>query len=210
MSSATVDDTVDGAAEPRLAVDATPRTTPLGTTQSAARNRWRRNPPSTVEGELRVLPIPCSLPPAIDLEEFLRRRPPPGQGYLEIDFSPARPVDPQVPESASDWNLPDPTQWAGMIARVVLETMDGRPAPAGLRGWISPPLLARVQRRRALAVASRRRPRVVRVRAARAMYPRERVAEVSLVLEHDDQPRALALRLEGDGHRWVMTAFDLG
>lgn len=115
-----------------------------------------------------------------------------------------------VAERAREWDLPDPEEWAVTITRVVLEAIDGMRSPSALRAWLSLEVLERVQRRRAIAASRGQRPRPIQVRLAKAMYPSERVAEVSLVVHHDRRVRALALRLEGRDVRWVVTALELG
>ena len=110
--------------------------------------------------------------------------------------------------------LPDVHGFATQLSQALVEVMSGtRPAPQVTR-WLSPQVYA-VLAHRAL-VATRRaeqlraRSKGPVVRRVRVQEVADGVAEVTVVVVHPDRVRALALRLTGVDHRWVVTDLVVG
>lgn len=115
------------------------------------------------------------------------------------------------PTSTAD--LPDPTTWAGQLARAVTEVLAGdRPLPQLMR-WTDETVFADLSRRTtalAQAGAGRRGPRNrVGVRSVRICEPRDGVIEAAVHVRQGHRSRALALRLEGLDGRWRCTALQI-
>ncbi len=148
------------------------------------------------------------------------QRPSPAvQGALALDLEPgAIPVTDAAPLVA----VPDPSQpdramyaRAARFSMAVVEAVAGdRPVQQLIR-WVTPDVYDLVAARAAAvgrctdaeARARTERPRLLSVHVA---SPAERVAEVCSHLRHGGRSRALALRLEARGERWVCTALRLG
>lgn len=165
----------------------------------------------TTYSRLRVLPIPSSTePPIISVDELRTTESPYIQDALAIDYTPDddRYFDPQRSRST---DLPDPVLFAPQLAQALSEVMVGaRPASQVIR-WASPEVYA-VLARRALVAARRglehgRRPVVRRVRVHDIS---DGVVEVAVVVVHPDRVRAMAMRLTGVDHRWVLTDLVIG
>lgn len=174
----------------------------------------------TATAPIQVLPAPRHGPPGIPLpthrqgrEERARGRAPYVQDALAVDFAAAS--DEQVfgyqPTRACD--LPDPQEWSAHIAQGLVEVMHGVRPPSQVMRWTSPEVYAVVARRgsraarRATASGRTRRTRVVRVRTCE---PAPDVVEAAVVLVDGGRVRALALRLVGRDHRWVVEALQVG
>jgi Family of unknown function (DUF6459) len=115
------------------------------------------------------------------------------------------------PTSTSE--LPDPSSWAGQLARAVTEVLAGdRPLPQLMR-WTDETVFADLSRRTtalAQAGAGRRGPRNrVGVRSVHVCEPRDGVIEASVHVRQGHRSRALALRLEGLDGRWRCTALQI-
>ena len=168
----------------------------------------------TTHQPLRVLPLPRTEPPVISYDEvraaMTTTESPYVQDALAIDYTPDddRFFDRQR-SRASD--LPDPERFAPQLAQALVEVMAGaRPAPQVIR-WTSPEVYA-VLARRSLVAARRglqhtRRPVVRRTRVCDVA---DGVVEVSVVVVHPDRLRAMALRMAGVDHRWVVTDLVIG
>jgi hypothetical protein len=161
---------------------------------------------------LRLRPIPVSEPRAAQGVP-LAPRPPDVAGQVPLPFDAgvpeARPAPPAgVPGTAA--GLPDPRQWALRFTRVALEVVTGLRPPAQLVRWTTPAVLAALTRRHALAQRGGGRPPMAAVRSMRVCEPAAGVAEVAAVVADGARVRALAVRLEGEGGRWRVVAFDLG
>jgi uncharacterized protein DUF6459 len=109
--------------------------------------------------------------------------------------------------------LPDPTNWAGQLARAVTEVLAGdRPLPQLMR-WTDETVFADLSRRTsalAQAGAGRRGPRNrVGVRSVHVCEPRDGVIEAAVHVRQGHRSRALALRLEGLDGRWRCTALQI-
>jgi hypothetical protein len=163
---------------------------------------------------LRALPSGGTEPPAITYEEVVAimttTESPYVQDALAIDYTPDddRYFDRQ--RSRAD-DLPDPRRFAPQLAQALVEVMAGaRPAPQVIR-WTSPEVYA-VLARRSLVAARRglqhtRRPVVRRTRVCDVA---DGVVEVSVVVVHPDRVRAIAMRMAGVDHRWVVTDLVVG
>jgi hypothetical protein len=157
-----------------------------------------------------VLPIPDTEPPIISVDELRTTESPYVQDALAIDYTPDddRYFDRQRSRSSE---LPDPVRFAPQLAQALVEVMVGaRPAPQVIR-WTSPEVYA-VLARRALVAARRglqngRQPVVRRVRVHDIA---DGVVEVAVVVVHPDRVRAMAMRLAGVDHRWVVTDLAIG
>lgn len=159
---------------------------------------------------LRVLPLPQTAPPIISADEVTATRSPYVQDSLAVDFHPddARYFDRQRTRSH---DLPDPVAFARQLAQAFVEVMAGsRPAPQLIR-WTTPEVYA-VLARRALVAARRDLPQSRRpmVRAVRVCETADGVVEACAVVVHQDRVRALAMRMAGLDHRWVVTDLAVG
>ncbi|GAA1254521.1 Rv3235 family protein [Oryzihumus leptocrescens] len=163
-------------------------------------------------GPVRVRPIPECSPPPIDPEQLQVAETAPAwdQGMLAVEFHGA---DESWfgPQPTSSRDLPEPQQWAGHIAQALVEVMSGtRPAPQVIR-FTAPEVYSAVARRSAVAgrrgVVSGRRAVVRRVLVCE---PADGVAEACAVVVDHDRVRALAMRLTGLDHRWMVTALQVG
>lgn len=177
-------------------------------------------------GLLHVAPYTPALPPALPLDEAVRRArlqreamegtSPYIQDALAVDFAAAS--DEQVfgPQRTLSADLPDPTRWAGRITHAILEVMTGvRPATQVLR-WTTPEVYAvlarrnaRVARRVAEGRAPRTRQRLV-VQRVRVCEPADGVAEAAVVVRHGPRVRAVAVRLVGQDGKWRVSALQVG
>jgi hypothetical protein len=164
----------------------------------------------TTYPRLRVVPIPDVDPPIIDVDELRTTVSPYVQDALAIDYTPEddRYFERQRSRSSE---LPDPDRFVPQLAQALVEVMVGsRPSPQVIR-WTSPEVYA-VLARRALVAARRglqhgRRPVVRRVRVHDIA---DGVLEVAVVVVHTDRVRAMAMRLVGVDHRWVVTELVIG
>jgi Family of unknown function (DUF6459) len=110
-------------------------------------------------------------------------------------------------------DLPDPRNWAGQLARAIIEVLAGdRPVPQLMR-WTDESVFSDISRRAttlAQAGAGRRGPRNrVGIRSVHVCEPRDGVVEASVHVRQGHRSRALALRLEGLDGRWRCTALQI-
>lgn len=107
-------------------------------------------------------------------------------------------------------DLPDPQRWAGQIAMSVAQVCVGaRPAPQVAR-HLSPAIYESVLRRHSRAVrrgTGTRRP--MRVRRVLVDHTRDGVVEAAVVLDDGGRIRPIALRLDGEDGRWIVTALEM-
>ncbi len=159
---------------------------------------------------LRLRPIPVAEPLAARGVLPPPDGGPPGQAELPLEGN-GTPA-PVVPSwrPARPPGLPDPTEWAGHAARLALEVATGLRSPAQLVRWSTQPVLAALTRRHALAQRGGGRPPRATVRSLRVCEPAPAVAEVAAVVADGARVRALAFRMEGEGDRWRISAFELG
>ncbi len=177
-------------------------------------------------GVLHVAPRPRLLPPALPLDEAVRRARQQREerlgthGYIQdalaVDFAAAS--DDQVfgPQRTLRADLPDPARWAARITLAVLEVMTGARPPTQVLRWTTPEVYAvlarrsaRVGRRVAEGRAPRARQRIV-VQRVRVCEPADGVAEVALVVRHGPRVRAVAVRLVGQDGKWKIGALQVG
>ncbi len=168
------------------------------------------SPHPTALPRLRVVPAPRTAPPIISVDELTTTQSPYVQDALAIDYRPDEDeyFDRQRSRSIE---LPEPNGFAGRLAQALVEVMVGvRPAPQVVR-WTSPEVYA-VLARRSLVASRRglqhgRRPVVRRVRVCEIG---DGVVEVAVVVVHPDRVRAIAMRMTGVDHRWVVTTLVVG
>jgi hypothetical protein len=110
--------------------------------------------------------------------------------------------------------LPDPHAWAGTLAQAVVEVLAGDRPVAQLLRWTTARIYTELGRRAAVAGRECTAVRAGRARAVvrrvHVFQPAEGVAEASAVLSDGRRTRAMALRLQSDGGRWLCTALELG
>ena len=147
---------------------------------------------------------------------------------LEWQVAPGVPSTPPAPrhlrlvtsEPASPPEDAPSPDWVAKMARAVTEVANGDRPPGQLTRWVERGQLAMLAGR---AAAIRRHPstrvsqqkyaaaRVVQqVRSIRICLVRKGVAETSAVLVGPARARAVALRFEFVGERWLVTAASLG
>jgi hypothetical protein len=178
------------------------------------------------QGSLHVTSATASLPPALPLDEAVRRgrearesmerRPRYIQDALAVDFECASDEQLFGPQRTRREDLPDPVAWAARLTRSLLEVMTGlRPAPQVVR-WTTPEVYAVVARRGALVArraAEGRAPRTrhpVVVQRVRVCEPADGVAEAAVVIRHGPRVRAVAVRLVGQDGAWKVSALQVG
>lgn len=174
----------------------------------------------TATAPVQVLPAPRHCPPGQPLpthaqghEEQARTTTPYVQDALAVDFAAAS--DEQIfgPQITRACDLPDPHEWAAHIAQGLVEVMHGVRPPSQVMRWTSPEVYAIVARRGSRAArrqadrSSAHRTRVVRVHVCE---PAADVVEAAVVLVDSGRVRALALRLVGRDHKWVVEALQIG
>jgi hypothetical protein len=161
---------------------------------------------------LRLRPIPvrepgtalAALPPAPE-------EPPAGQVPLPFEAGPApSPPLPGRGEVAWGGAPADPREWALRFSQVALEVVTGLRPPAQLVRWTTPDVIAALGRRHALAQRGGGRPPRSTVRSVRLCEPVPGVGEVTAVVASGPRVRALAFRMEDEGGRWRVVAFELG
>jgi hypothetical protein len=96
------------------------------------------------------------------------------------------------------------------FSQVALEVATGLRPPAQLVRWTTPEALATLARLHALAQRGGGRPPRATVRSVRLSEPVPGVEEVTAVVAAGPRVRALAFRMEGEGGRWRVVAFELG
>lgn len=109
--------------------------------------------------------------------------------------------------------LPPPRPWAGRFAQAVIEVLSGLRPIAQLVRWTSAHVYEEIRRNTGASGDWARSPRTAErlaVRSVRLSLPRDDVTEVSAVVEVGGRARALALRLEAEGERWLCTELELG
>lgn len=105
-------------------------------------------------------------------------------------------------------DLPPPGPRAAAAVRLLLEVVVGERPARQVAGWVSPRVLAGLERRSpGHRAALGRRPQL---RSLRITEPADAVAEISAVVALGERVRAVALRLEGLDGRWTVTALHVG
>jgi len=98
--------------------------------------------------------------------------------------------------------------WAARLAQAVVETLGGQRPASQLVRWTAPDVHRDLERRaQVVRRASGSAPRSVRpqVRSVHVCRPSTEVAEVSVHVRHGQRSRAVAMRLERRGDRWLCT-----
>lgn len=146
-----------------------------------------------------VLPLEWRLPSGLPAE------PPPAR-HLRLVSTPA-PEEPDV-------SVPPPGPWAARLARTVIEVVSGERPAGQLRRWTTRAVHADLAARAAAAArhpaVAGRPPQCRRVRSVRVYAVSPTVVEACAVVSGAVRSRAVALRLEVVGDRWVATAVEMG
>jgi hypothetical protein len=170
---------------------------------------------------LRLRPLPVVEPyPAVRVLDADRDRadPPYTQGTLALVMpdrdETAGEIDGERPAAGgAPAALPEPAAWAAQFVQAAMEVAAGARSARQLIRWTSLEVQALLARRSALtsrtARAGSTRHQAV-VRAVLTCQPRAGVCEASAVVVEGGRVRALALRMEGTGDRWRVTALEIG
>jgi hypothetical protein len=136
---------------------------------------------------------------------------PEGQVPLPFDTSAPAPLPAPAPVAATQGRGPDdPREWAVRFSQAALEVVSGLRPPAQLVRWTTPEAMAELARLHALVQRGGGRPPRATVRSVRLCEPVPGVGEVAAVVTAGPRVRALAFRMEGEGGRWRVVAFELG
>ena len=110
--------------------------------------------------------------------------------------------------------LPHPSEWTARIARAVIEAVAGESPVTQLTKWTTREVLLQVTIR---AASARRHPAGKalsspprRVGSVRTCVVAPGIVEACAVVSGMTRARAIALRLEARGQRWIVTAMQLG
>jgi hypothetical protein len=98
--------------------------------------------------------------------------------------------------------------WAARLAQAVVETLGGQRPASQLVRWTTRDVHRDLERRaQVVRRAAGSAPRSVRpqVRSVHVCRPSTEVAEVSVHVRHGQRSRAVAMRLERRGERWICT-----
>ena len=152
----------------------------------------------------------------------------PVQGTLALDVGCPPPALPETPELTTA-GLPRVEQvsdaevraWAARFAQAVVECLAGRRPVSQLVRWTTPGVYRDLDRRvRLLREATSASPVSLRTPAAARVRPQVRsvhvcrpsatAAEVSVHVRHGARSRAVALRMERHGDRWLCTVLQFG
>ena len=157
------------------------------------------------------------------------------QGTLALDVGCPPPAAPETPELTTT-GLPRVEQvsdaevraWAARLAQAVVECLAGRRPVSQLVRWTAPDVYRDLDRRVRLVrgatagspsvrpqvptqvrskVPSQLRPQVRSVHICR---PSAEAAEVSVHVRHGARSRAIAMRMERRGERWLCTVLEFG
>jgi hypothetical protein len=165
---------------------------------------------------LRLRPIPVREPGAAfgTVAPALHE---PGLGQAPLPFEPALPSAPgPVAGWAPGGGRPagtaraDAREWALRFSQVALEVTTGLRPPPQLVRWTTPAVITALGHWYALAQRGGGRPPRATVRSVRLCDPAPGVVEVTAVVAAGPRVRALAFRMEDEGGRWRVVAFELG
>lgn len=108
--------------------------------------------------------------------------------------------------------LPEPRDWAALIARTAAEALLGARPVGQLSRWLTTPVYVALSRRAGLAARVRgpHRTTAVRIRSVSVCPVDEFVHEAAVTLHDGLRLRAAALRLEQYHGRWMVTALEIG
>jgi hypothetical protein len=142
------------------------------------------------------------------------------QGTLALDLRGAPPGPPETPEldathraRLADVADQEVRAWAARFAQAVVEAVSGQRPVSQLVRWTAPGVYRDLERR--TQVLLRTAPAGTRsirpqVRSVHLCRPTPSSAEVSVHVRHGARSRALALRLERRGERWLCTVLEFG
>jgi Family of unknown function (DUF6459) len=160
----------------------------------------------------------------------------PVQGTLALDVGCPPPAVPETPELTTT-GLPRVEQvsdaevraWAARLAQAVVECLAGRRPVSQLVRWTAPDVYRDLDRRvRLVRSATAGQPVGVRpqvpvrvrskvpsqlrpqVRSVHICRPSAEAAEVSVHVRHGARSRAIAMRMERRGERWLCTVLEFG
>lgn len=109
--------------------------------------------------------------------------------------------------------LENPEVFCATVARAAMEVLAGARSPAQLARLLHPREYDRLRRRAGLVNrvhGPRRAPALARIRRMRTNIVSERAREVSVVVEHLKRIRAVAMRIEEQRGRWIVTVLEIG
>jgi hypothetical protein len=142
------------------------------------------------------------------------------QGTLALDLRGGAPGLPETPEldrsrqaRVSDVTDHEVRAWAARFAQGVVETVGGQRPVSQLVRWTAPNVYRDLERRTQLvhrAAPHGQRSVRAQVRSVHVCRPTVGTAEVSVHVRHGARSRALALRLERRGDRWLCTVLEFG
>lgn len=170
------------------------------------------------DSPLRHLPVPDTEPPVDHGNVTPAARPDPGQGVLSLLAAEATESDDSLfgPQLTPTYELPDPGRWGRQVTQLIVEVMAGHRPSAQLVRWTTDQVYRQVRRRALPLPTGRDRTRVITaadrpvIGGVRVSEPDDGVAEIAVVVHRRHRVQAMALRLEGRDHRWVVTALQCG
>lgn len=112
-------------------------------------------------------------------------------------------------QRTSSSDLPDPRMWAHHLARLLIESLDGRRPTAQLARHVEPEILSRISRHYRSAQRRGRAAGPTGIRRVRVCQPCDGVAEVAVVARISGRPVPIALRLNGLDGRWRVTVLEM-
>lgn len=126
------------------------------------------------------------------------------------------PDSPAEPRDLVPAGLEPPGRWTHRLARAIAEVAAGERQPGQLTGLVSREvqtylaLRGRAVARHPSSRSTRGSSRMVGIRGVRVCPVAPGIVETSAVLVGPDRSRAVAIRLEAQGDRWIATAVTLG
>jgi hypothetical protein len=116
-------------------------------------------------------------------------------------LTPARPAP-----SGAGGERPDPAAWARALARATLEVYSGARPAGDLARWLSDDVYTSLRRRGRLAARTGGPcTRCPKVHTVACRHPSPDTVEVAALLDDGARLRALAMRLDWRGGRWLAT-----
>jgi Family of unknown function (DUF6459) len=141
------------------------------------------------------------------------------QGTLALDLRGGRPGIPETPElePPGPARLPhvadaEVRAWAARLAQAVVEAVGLQRPVSQLVRWTAPNVYRDLERRVLLVRRASDGARSVRpqVRSIHVCRPTPTCAEASVHVRHGARSRALAMRMERRGDRWLCTVLEFG
>ena len=124
------------------------------------------------------------------------------------------PPAPPKPKAPQPTELPDPRPWAARIGVAAFEILLGRRPASQLAKHIDARVAASLASHATQYELQRRRRgnqpvRQPQLSSVQAFRPHSEAAEVTLVMHDGDRFRAVAMRLDAHGTKWIVTAFHI-